>query len=477
MRRDVQRSCPERGASARRRAPCAFGSRTVSVTLMRLPLPVSRDADGAVIAALPVAADLPRRLGVGVERAAELARGRLERPGRRRCARAERAAPAASTTWTTVAREAMAPAAYRRARAARASCRRRSVRADVAAEARCTGVRDAATRWPATRRCPTLRRRCGAPRDASERQRATCRASRSTWSTSGRASIRRSGRRAARLAPAARRRRPTDRAPARSSPRHGRGGRARATARRRGAGCRFAWCSSVSMIARSAWASARGGGVGRLGQRAAEGGDHERVGFLVERRRRWPRRRRRPRRPRRRRSRRGARARRRTRSRRGVGAKPAASRSLRRNASALARPARAGRGRAARVRWRAGGRRRRAGRRRRRCGRPPRRRGRRRRARRRARAGAGGRRRSRPRSPSAGRCGPRRARDRGGRTARAARRSASAPCARPSQSRSARPRVGVYKWRMRSASPYRSERRTIPSVFTDPDIALYFLKS
>ena len=40
-----------------------------------------------------------------------------------------------------------------------------------------------------------------------------------------------------------------------------------------------------------------------------------------------------------------------------------------------------------------------------------------------------------------------------------------------------RPRVGVYKWRIRSASPYRMERRTIPSVFTDPDIALYFLKS
>ena len=37
------------------------------------------------------------------------------------------------------------------------------------------------------------------------------------------------------------------------------------------------------MIARSAWASARGEASGALGQGAAERGDHERVGLLVER--------------------------------------------------------------------------------------------------------------------------------------------------------------------------------------------------
>ena len=44
----------------------------------------------------------------------------------------------------------------------------------------------------------------------------------------------------------------------------------------------WAWCSSVSRIARSAWASARGGRGRGLGERAAERLDEEVVGRLVE---------------------------------------------------------------------------------------------------------------------------------------------------------------------------------------------------
>ena len=60
---------------------------------------------------------------------------------------------------------------------------------------------------------------------------------------------------------------------------------------------------------------------------------------------------------------------------------------------------------------------------------------------------------SRPRSPSAGRCGPRRARGRGGRTAPAARRSATCALRTPLAIALTRPRVGVYRCRIRSASP------------------------
>ena len=156
------------------------------------------------------------------------------------------------------------------------------------------------------------------------------------------------------------------------------------TGRRR----RCAWCSSVSMIARSACASARGGASGVSASGRPSAADHEGVRLLVERER--------------------------------VGlagaaddaaggageadevlalAAGGAAGELRREARGEqelqaegervgAAGARRDRGRAARARWRAGGRRRRAGRRRRRCARRPRRRARRRRARRRARAGA-----------------------------------------------------------------------------------------
>ena len=98
----------------------------------------------------------------------------------------------------------------------------------------------------------------------------------------------------------------------------------------------------VSMIARSAWASARGGGLGRVGERAAERGDHEVVGapassgnaLASQAPQTTP-----PAAPEKptrcSRSPQDAQA-------ASWGAKPAASSSLRRKASALARPALAG---------------------------------------------------------------------------------------------------------------------------------------
>ena len=49
---------------------------------------------------------------------------------------------------------------------------------------------------------------------------------------------------------------------------------------------RWAWCSSISQIARSAWRSVRGEARRRLGERAADHRGHELVGLLVDRERR-----------------------------------------------------------------------------------------------------------------------------------------------------------------------------------------------
>ena len=164
--------------------------------LIRLPLPLSVERDGAVVAAAPLAADLPRRLGVGVEHAPELPGGRAERAeggGRRARGDGERATAVAMQGERDGEPTHVRPGAYMPGPAQTAA-------REASAHHAC-GVERRVTREPTGRR-----RRC-------------------------------------------------------------------------------AWCSSVSMIARSAWASARGEASGASASGRPRAATMKRVRVLVERER------------------------------------------------------------------------------------------------------------------------------------------------------------------------------------------------